>query len=85
MQYVLFPKQNNREGGEWMKVEDVSIRLTEEEVYILTLAVESYQEELKNIYTDKEEYEEKKELIDVVYDELYSLEKLLKRRKKDED
>nr|DAS75233.1 MAG TPA: hypothetical protein [Caudoviricetes sp.] len=68
-----------------MKVEDVSIRLTEEEVYILTLAVESYQEELKNIYTDKEEYEEKKELIDVVYDELYSLEKLLKRRKKDED
>jgi len=68
-----------------MKVEDVSIRLTEEEVYILTLAVESYQEELKNIYTDKEEYEEKKELIDAVYDELYSLEKLLKRRKKDED
>ena len=68
-----------------MKVEDVSIRLTEEEVYILTLAVESYQEELKNIYTDKEEYEEKKELIDAVYDELYSLEKLLKRRNKDED
>ena len=68
-----------------MKVEDVSIRLTDEEVYILTLAVESYQEELKNIYTDKEEYEEKKELIDAVYDELYSLEKLLKRRNKDED
>ena len=68
-----------------MKVEDVSIRLTEEEVYILTLAVESYQEELKNIYTDKEEYEEKKELIDAVYDELYSLEKLLKRRNKNED
>ena len=68
-----------------MKVEDVSIRLTGEEVYILTLAVESYQEELKNIYTDKEEYEEKKELIDAVYDELYSLEKLLKRRNKDED
>ena len=68
-----------------MKVEDVSIRLTEEEVYILTLAVESYQEELKNIYTDKEEYEEKKELIDAVYDELHSLEKLLKRRNKDED
>lgn len=68
-----------------MKVEDVSIRLTEEEVYILTLAVETYQEELKNIYTDKEEYEEKKELIDAVYDELYSLEKLLKRRNKDED
>nr|DAK86807.1 MAG TPA: hypothetical protein [Caudoviricetes sp.] len=68
-----------------MKVEDVSIRLTEEEVYILTLAVESYQEELKNIYTDKEEYEEKKELIDAVYDELYSLEKLLKRRNRDED
>lgn len=68
-----------------MKVEDVSIRLTEEEVYILTLAVESYQEELKNIYTDKEEYEEKKELIDAVWDELHSLEKLLKRRNKDED
>ena len=68
-----------------MKVEDVSIRLTEEEVYILTLAVESYQEELKNIYTDKEEYEEKKELIDAVYDELHSLEKLLKRRNKNED
>lgn len=68
-----------------MKVEDVSIRLTEEEVYILTLAVESYQEELKNIYTDKEEYEEKKELIDTVWDELHSLEKLLKRRNKDED
>jgi hypothetical protein len=68
-----------------MKVEDVLIRLTDEEVYILTLAVESYQEELKNIYTDKEEYEEKKELIDAVYDELYSLEKLLKRRNKDED
>jgi len=68
-----------------MKVEDVSIRLTEEEVYILTLAVESYQEELKNIYTDKEEYEEKKELIDTVWDELHLLEKLLKRRNKDED
>ena len=68
-----------------MKVEDVSIRLTEEEVYILTLAVETYQEELKNIYTDKEEYEEKKELIDAVYDELHSLEKLLKRRNKNED
>ena len=68
-----------------MKVEDVSIRLTEEEVYILTLAVESYQEELKNIYTDKEEYEEKKELIDAVWDELHSLEKLLKRRNKNED
>jgi|GEM_PF-2482812 hypothetical protein len=68
-----------------MKVEDVSIRLTEEEVYILTLAVETYQEELKNIYTDKEEYEEKKELIDAVYDELHSLEKLLKRRNRDED
>ena len=68
-----------------MKVEDVSIRLTDEEVYILTLAVESYQEELKNIYTDKEEYEEKKELIDTVWDELHLLEKLLKRRKKDED
>ena len=78
-------KQKDRKGGERMKVEDVSIRLTEEEVYILTLAVESYQEELKNIYTDKEEYEEKKELIDAVYDELYSLEKLLKRRNKDED
>nr|DAU70945.1 MAG TPA: hypothetical protein [Caudoviricetes sp.] len=68
-----------------MKVEDVSIRLTDEEVYILTLAVESYQEELKNIYTDKEEYEEKKELIDTVWDELHLLEKLLKRRNKDED
>lgn len=68
-----------------MKVEDVSIRLTEEEVYILTLAVESYQEELKNIYTDKEEYEEKKELIDAVYDELHSLEKLLKRRNQNEN
>lgn len=68
-----------------MKVEDVSIRLTEEEIYILTLAVESYQDELKNIYTDKEEYEEKKELIDAVWDELHSLEKLLKRRNKDED
>ena len=68
-----------------MKVEDVSIRLTEEEIYILTLAVESYQEELKNIYTDKEEYEEKKELIDTVWDELHLLEKLLKRRNKDED
>lgn len=68
-----------------MKVEDVSIRLTEEEVYILTLAVETYQEELKNIYTDKEEYEEKKELIDTVWDELHLLEKLLKRRNKDED
>ena len=68
-----------------MKVEDVSIRLTEEEVYILTLAVETYQEELKNIYTDKEEYEEKKELIDAVWDELHLLEKLLKRRNKDED
>ena len=85
MQYVLFPKQDNRKGGEGMKVEDVSIRLTEEEVYILTLAVETYQEELKNIYTDKEEYEEKKELIDAVYDELHSLEKLLKRRNRDED
>jgi hypothetical protein len=78
-------KQKDRKGGERMKVEDVSIRLTEEEVYILTLAVESYQEELKNIYTDKEEYEEKKELIDAVWDELHSLEKLLKRRNKDED
>ena len=68
-----------------MKVEDVSIRLTEEEVYILTLAVETYQEELKSIYTDKEEYEEKKELIDAVWDELHLLEKLLKRRNKDED
>lgn len=68
-----------------MKVEDVSIRLTEEEIYILTLAVESYQDELKNIYTDKEEYEEKKELIDTVWDELHLLEKLLKRRNKDED
>ena len=68
-----------------MKVEDVSIRLTEEEVYILTLAVESYQDELKNIYTDKEEYEEKKELIDAVYDELHSLEKLLKRRNQNEN
>ena len=68
-----------------MKVEDVSIRLTEEEVYILTLAVETYQEELKSIYIDKEEYEEKKELIDAVYNELHSLEKLLKRRNKDED
>ena len=68
-----------------MKVEDVSIRLTEEEVYILTLAVETYQEELKSIYTDKEEYEEKKELIDAVYDELHSLEKLLKRKNNDED
>lgn len=68
-----------------MKVEDVLIRLTDEEVYILTLAVESYQEELKNIYTDKEEYEEKKELIDTVWDELHLLEKLLKRRNKDED
>ena len=68
-----------------MKVEDVSIRLTEEEVYILTLAVETYQEELKSIYTDKEEYEEKKEIIDAVYDELHSLEKLLKRRNKNED
>ena len=67
-----------------MKVEDVSIRLTEEEVYILTLAVETYQEELKSIYTDKEEYEEKKELIDAVYNELYSLEKLLKRRKNED-
>ena len=85
MQHVLFPKQNNRKGGERMKVEDVSIRLTEEEVYILTLAVESYQEELKNIYTDKEEYEEKKELIDAVYDELHSLEKLLKRRNQNEN
>ena len=78
-------KQKDRKGGERMKVEDVSIRLTEEEVYILTLAVESYQEELKNIYTDKEEYEEKKELIDTVWDELHSLEKLLKRRNKDEN
>ena len=85
MHHVLFPKQDNRKGGEWMKVEDVSIRLTDEEVYILTLAVESYQEELKNIYTDKEEYEEKKELIDTVWDELHLLEKLLKRRNKDED
>ena len=68
-----------------MKVEDVSIRLTEEEVYILTLAVETYQEELKSIYTDKEEYEEKKELIDAVYDELHSLEKLLKRRNQNEN
>ena len=67
-----------------MKVEDVSIRLTEEEVYILTLAVETYQEELKSIYTDKEEYEEKKELIDAVYNELHSLEKLLKRRKNED-
>ena len=68
-----------------MKVEDVSIRLTEEEVYILTLAVETYQEELKSIYTDKEEYEEKKELIDAVWDELHLLEKLLKRRNKDDN
>lgn len=62
-----------------MKVQDVSISLNEDELYTLTLAMELYQDELKNIYTDEDEYEERKDKVDIICDELYKLGKIFRK------
>jgi hypothetical protein len=54
-----------------MKVEDVSIRLTKRELDILTMAIESYQDEIEG---DKELRAE----VDIVWDDLYNLGKVFK-------
>ena len=46
-----------------MSVDEVTIRLSKEELYMLILSAETYESELKNIYDDKEELKEKQTIM----------------------
>ena len=54
-----------------MKVKAVYISLTKRELEILTMAIESYQDEIED--------DEHKAEVDVVWDELYELGKVFKK------
>ena len=54
-----------------MKVKEVTISLTKRELDILTMAIESYQDEIEG--------DEHKAEVDVVWDELYELGKVFKK------
>ena len=54
-----------------MKVKEVTISLTKRELDILTMAIESYQDEIED--------DEHKAEVDVVWDELYELGKVFKK------
>lgn len=60
-----------------MKVKEVTISLTKRELDILTMAIESYQDEIE----DDKELKELKAEVDIVWDDLYELGKVFKRRK----
>ena len=53
-----------------MKVKEVTISLTKRELDILTMAIESYQDEIED--------DEHKAEVDAVWDELYMLNKVFK-------
>lgn len=53
-----------------MKVNEVTISLTKRELDILTMAIESYQDEIED--------DEHKAEVDAVWDDLYELGKVLK-------
>lgn len=55
-----------------MKVKVVNIVLTKRELYILTMAIESYQDEI-------EDDEKLKTEVDMVWDDLYELGKVFKK------
>ena len=57
-----------------MKATEVSISLTKRELDILTMAIESYQDEI-------EDDDEHKAEVDAVWDELYDLGKVFKKEK----
>lgn len=57
-----------------MKATEVSISLTKRELDILTMAIESYQDEIED---DKELKAE----VDIVWDDLYELGKVFKKEK----
>jgi len=54
-----------------MKVNEVTIALTKRELDILTMAIESYQDEIED--------DEHKAEVDVVWDDLYELGKVFKK------
>ena len=54
-----------------MKVQEVTITLTERELDILTMAIESYQDEIED--------DEHKAEVDAVWDDLYELGKVFKK------
>ena len=60
-----------------MKVKEVTISLTKRELDILTMEIESYQDEIE----DDKELKELKAEVDIVWDDLYELGKVFKRRK----
>ena len=56
-----------------MKVKEVTISLTKRELDILTMAIESYQDEIED--------DEHKTEVDAVWDDLYELDKVFKKEK----
>lgn len=54
-----------------MKVKEVTISLTKRELDILTMAIESYQDEIED--------DEHKDEVDAVWDDLYELDKVFKK------
>ena len=56
-----------------MKATEVTIALTKRELEILTMAIESYQDEIED--------DEHKAEVDAVWDELYELGKVFKKEK----
>ena len=57
-----------------MKVKEVTISLTKRELDILTMAIESYQDEI-------EDDTELRAEVDAVWDDLYELDKVFKKKK----
>jgi len=57
-----------------MKVKEVTISLTKRELDILTMAIESYQDEI-------EDDTELRAEVDAVWDDLYELDKVFKKEK----
>ena len=56
-----------------MKVKEVTISLTKRELDILTMAIESYQDEIED--------DEHKDEVDAVWDDLYEVDKVFKKEK----
>lgn len=61
-----------------MSVDEVTIRLSKEELYMLILSAETYESELKNIYDDKEELKEKQRIMNALCNELNNIYKIFR-------
>lgn len=61
-----------------MSVDEVTISLSKEELYMLILSAETYESELKNIYDDKEELKEKQSIMNALCNELNNIYKIFR-------